>query len=301
MKTVIYLSPSILKFNNEKQSILSSTPKNYKNIKSSIQNDGIIEPLIVDKETYIVISGNVRLKISIELGLLEVPVIFSDTPFDMVMSLSSDITREKTLEEKYLIHQFMANHLQIKQGQRSDLYPEKKENIQILEENSPLTKSERNKVNRIKKHYGEEKTKEIIKDIDNGFTTFNKEIENLKDMSSRPVKKEIDRFEIPHFNVEKVIKLNSLFDDDSKDKINQLTKDGSVIVLHDSTRGYIDFYKRVREFKLEIFYQHVDRNGVVFYHLIFKGSSVLPDIEVGEIQEIEDVIRWLDYPEKMVA
>ena len=301
MKTVIYLSPSILKFNNEKQSILSSTPKNYKNIKSSIQNDGIIEPLIVDKETYIVISGNVRLKISIELGLLEVPVIFSDTPFDMVMSLSSDITREKTLEEKYLIHQFMANHLQIKQGQRSDLYPEKKENIQILEENSPLTKSERNKVNRIKKHYGEEKTKEIIKDIDNGFTTFNKEIENLKDMSSRPVKKEIDRFEIPHFNVEKVIKLNSLFDDDSKDKINQLTKDGSVIVLHDSTRGYIDFYKRVREFKLEIFYQHVDRNGVVFYHLIFKGSSVLPDIEVGEIQEIEDVILWLDYPEKMVA
>ena len=287
--------------NNEKQSILSSTPKNYKNIKSSIQNDGIIEPLIVDKETFIVISGNVRLKISIELGLSEVPVIFSDTPFDMVISLSSDITREKTLEEKYLIHQFMANHLQIKQGQRSDLYPEKKENLQILEENSPLTKSERNKVNRFKKHYGEEKTKEIIKDIDNGSTTFNKEIENLKDLSSRPVKKDIDRFEIPHFNVERVVKLNSLFDDDSRDKINQLTKDGSVIVCSDSTRSYLEFYKRVRELKLEIFYRYLDRNGVVFYHLIFKGSSVLPDLVVGEIQEIEDVILWLDYPEKMVA
>ena len=301
MKTVIYLSPSDLKFNNVKQSILSSTPRNYENIKSNIEKLGIIEPLIVDKETYIVISGNVRLKISIELGLSEVPVIFSDTPFDMVISLSSDITREKTLEERYLIHQFMVKHLQIKQGQRSDLYPKKKENLQILEENSPLTKSERNKVNRIKKHYGEEKTKEIIKDIDNGFTTFNKEIENLKDLSSRPVKKEIDRTDIPLFKVEKIIKLNSLFDDDSKDKINQLTKDGSVIVLHDSTRGYIDFYMRVRELKLEIFYRYVDRNGVVFYHLIFKGSSVLPDIEVGEIQEIEDVIRWLDYPEKMVA
>jgi hypothetical protein len=301
MKTVIKLSPSILKFNNEKQKILSSTPSNYKNIKSSIEKDGIIEPLIVDKETYIVISGNVRLKISIELGLSEVPVVFSDTPLDMVMSLSSDITREKTLEERYLIHQFMTNHLQIKQGQRSDLYPDKKENLQILEENSPLTKSERNKVNRLKKHYGEEKTKEIIKDIDNGSTTFNKEIENLKDLSSRPIKKDNDRTDIPLFKVEKVIKLSSLFDDDSKDRINQLTKDGSVIVLHDSTRGYIDFYKRVREFKLEIFYQHVDRNGVIFYHLIFKGSSVLPDLELGEIHEIDDVIRRLDYPGKMVA
>jgi hypothetical protein len=219
----------------------------------------------------------------------------------MVMSLSSDITREKTLEERYLIHQFMTNHLQIKQGQRSDLYPDKKENLQILEENSPLTKSERNKVNRLKKHYGEEKTKEIIKDIDNGSTTFNKEIENLKDLSSRPIKKDNDRTDIPLFKVEKVIKLSSLFDDDSKDRINQLTKDGSVIVLHDSTRGYIDFYKRVREFKLEIFYQHVDRNGVIFYHLIFKGSSVLPDLELGEIHEIDDVIRRLDYPGKMVA
>ena len=301
MKTVIYLSPSDLKFNNVKQSILSSTPRNYENIKSNIEKLGIIEPLIVDKETYIVISGNVRLKISIELGLSEVPVIFSDKPFDMVMSLSTDITREKTLEERYLIHQFMVKHLQIKQGQRSDLYPKKKENLQILEENSPLTKSERNKVNRIKKQYGEEKTKEIIKDIDNGFTTFNKEIENLKDLSSRPVKKEIDRTEIPLFKVEKIIKLNSLFDDDSKDKINQLTKDGSVIVCSDSTRSYLEFYLRVREFKLEIFYQYVNQHGVVFYHLIFKGSSVLPDIEVGEIQEIEDVIRWLDYPEKMVA
>ena len=301
MKTVIYLSPSDLKSNDDKRTILSSTPKNYENIKSNIEKYGIIEPLIVDKETYIVISGNVRLKISIELGLSEVPVIFSDKPFDMVMSLSTDITREKTLKEKYLIHEFMVKQLQIKQGQRSDLFPEKKENLKIIEENSPLTKSLVNKYNRLKKHYGEEKAKEILEKIEKGLTTFNQEMEKLKDRSSRPVKKDNDRFEIPHFNVEKVVKLNSLFDDDSKDKINQLTKDGSVIVLHDSTRGYIDFYKRVREFKLEIFYQHVDRNGVVFYHLIFKGSSVLPDIEVGEIQEIDDVIRRLDYPEKMVA
>lgn len=301
MKTVIYLSPSDLKFNNVKQSILSSTPRNYENIKSNIEKLGIIEPLIVDKETYIVISGNVRLKICIELGLLKVPVIFSDTPFDMVMSLSTDMTREKTLKEKYLIHHFMANHLQIKQGQRSDLFLEKKGNLQILKENSPLTKSVINKTNRLVKHHGEKKTKDILEKIDNGMTTFNKEIEKLKDRSSQPVKKDIDRFETPHFKVEKVIKLSSLFDDDSKDRINQLTKDGSVIVLHDSTVGYIDFYKRVREFKLEIFYRYVDRNGVIFYHLIFKGSSVLPDLVVGEIQEIEDVIRWLDYPEKMVA
>ena len=301
MKTVIKVSPSILKFNDDKRTILSSTPKNYENIKSNIEKYGIIEPLIVDKETYIVISGNVRLKISLELGLSEVPVIFSDKPFDMVMSLSTDITREKTLKEKYLIHQFMVKHLQIKQGQRSDLFPEKKENLKIIEEKSPLTKSVVNKTNRLEKHHGEEKTVEILDKIDNGLTTFNKEIENLKDLSSRPVEKDNNRTDIHLFKVEKVIKLSSLFDDDSKDRINQLTKDGSVIVLHDSTIGYIDFYKRVREFKLEIFYRYVDRNGVVFYHLIFKGSSVLPDIEVGEIQEIEDVILWLDYPEKMVA
>jgi hypothetical protein len=301
MKKVIYLSPSILKSNDDKRTILSSTPKNYENIKSNIENYGIIEPLIVDKETYIVISGNVRLKISIELGLLEVPVIFSDKPFDIVMSLSTDITREKTLKEKYLIHQFMVKHLQIKQGQRSDLFPEKKENLKIIEENSPLTKSLVNKTNRLEKHHGEEKTVEILDEVDNGLTTINKEIKKLKDRSSRPVKKDNDRTDIPLFKVEKIIKLSSLFDDDSKDRINQLIKDGSVIVLHDSTRNYIDFYTRVRELKLEIFYRYVDRNGVIFYHLIFKGSSVLPDLVVGEIQEIEDVILWLDYPEKMVA
>jgi hypothetical protein len=301
MKTVIYLSPSDLKSNDDKRTILSSTPKNYENIKSNIEKYGIIEPLIVDKETYIVISGNVRLKISIELGLSEVPVIFSDKPFDMVMSLSTDITREKTLKEKYLIHEFMVKQLQIKQGQRSDLFPEKKENLKIIEENSPLTKSLVNKYNRLKKHYGEEKAKEILEKIEKGLTTFNQEMEKLKDRSSRPVKKDNDRFEIPHFNVEKVVKLNSLFDDDSKDKINQLTKDGSVIVCSDSTKSYFEFYNKVREFKLEIFYQYTDRNGVVFYHLIFKGSSVLPDLELGEIHEIDDVIRRLDYPGKMVA
>ena len=301
MKKVIYLSPSILKSNDDKRTILSSTPKNYENIKSNIENYGIIEPLIVDKETYIVISGNVRLKISIELGLLEVPVIFSDKPFDIVMSLSTDITREKTLKEKYLIHQFMVKHLQIKQGQRSDLFPEKKENLKIIEENSPLTKSLVNKTNRLEKHHGEEKTVEILDEVDNGLTTINKEIKKLKDRSSRPVKKDNDRFEIPHFNVEKVVKLNSLFDDDSLDKISQLIKDGSVIVCSDPTRSYLDFYTKVREFKLEIFYQYVNRHGVIFYHLICKGSSVLPDLELGEIHEIDDVIRSLDYPEKMVA
>jgi hypothetical protein len=290
MKTVIKVSPSILKYNDEKQKILSSTPINYQKIKSNIQKVGILEPLLVDKESYIVMSGNVRLRISIELGLLEVPVIFSDTPFDMVMSLSTDITREKTWEEKYLIHQFMVKHLQIKQGQRSDLFPDKKENLQILEENSPLTKSERNKVNRFNKHYGEEKTREIIKDIDNGSTTFYTEIERLNNKTNKTL-----------FKVEKVVKLNSLFDVDSLDKISQLIKDGSVIVCSDPTKSYFEFYNKVREFKLEIFYQYVDRHGVVFYHLIFKGSSVLPDLELGEIHEIDDVIRRLDYPGKMVA
>lgn len=290
MKTVIKVSPSILKYNEEKQKILSSTPINYQKIKSNIQKVGILEPLLVDKESYIVISGNVRLRISIELGLLEVPVIFSDTPFDMVMSLSTDVTREKTWEEKYLIHQFMVKHLQIKQGQRSDLFPEKKEKLKILEENSPLTKSEINKINRFKKHYGEEKTEEIIKGIDNGTTTFNTEIERLNNKTNKTLIK-----------VEKVVKLISLFDDDSLDKISQLIKDGSVIVCTDPTKSYLDFYTKVREFKLEIFYQYVDRHGVIFYHLICKGSSVLPDLELGEIHEIDDVIRSLDYPEKMVA
>ena len=290
MKTVIKVSPSILKYNDEKQKILSSTPINYQKIKSNIQKVGILEPLLVDKESYIVISGNVRLRISIELGLLEVPVIFSDTPFDMIMSLSTDVTREKTWEEKYLIHQFMVKNLQIKQGQRSDLFPEKKEKLKILEENSPLTKSEINKINRIKKRYGEEKTEEIIKDIDNGSTTFNTEIERLNNKTNKTL-----------FKVEKVVKLNSLFDDDSLDKISQLIKDGSVIVCSDPTRSYLDFYTKVREFKLEIFYQYVNRHGVIFYHLICKGSSVLPDLELGEIHEIDDVIRSLDYPEKMVA
>ena len=105
----------------------------------------------------------------------------------------------------------------------------------------------------------------------------------------------------PLNRIEMVIPLDSLFENDTLDKIMSLNKEGSIIVRHNSSVRYAVFYKKIREFKMELFNQYMDRHGVIFYHLIFKNSRKLPELELGEIIDIEDVIRQLDYPVKQVA
>ena len=74
--TIIKISPAMLIPNKKKQEVYQDKPQNYEEIKRNIEEHGIIEPLFVNKKTNVIISGNLRLQIAVELGLKEVPVIF---------------------------------------------------------------------------------------------------------------------------------------------------------------------------------------------------------------------------------
>jgi ParB-like chromosome segregation protein Spo0J len=60
------------------QSILAlkSNLKNYSKLKKQVKSNGIVEPLIVDQTTKIIIDGHLRFKILLELGITAVAVVF---------------------------------------------------------------------------------------------------------------------------------------------------------------------------------------------------------------------------------
>ena len=76
-ETVERVETSSIHINKEKEQ-LYLVDKAYDSLKLSIENFGIKEPLIVEKESNVVISGNRRLKVANELGLPFVSVIFRE-------------------------------------------------------------------------------------------------------------------------------------------------------------------------------------------------------------------------------
>jgi ParB-like chromosome segregation protein Spo0J len=104
-------------------------PSNYEEIKKSIEEHGIIEPLIVDRATNVLISGNLRLQIALELGMKTVPVIYKDVE-KSELDIKSNVTnqqRVKSYTEILKEIEFFEQHYKIKKGQRTDLNPELKE------------------------------------------------------------------------------------------------------------------------------------------------------------------------------
>lgn len=103
-------------------------PKNYDSIKENIKITKIIEPLIVNKDTMVIISGNLRHQIAKELGFEKVPVIYrevAETEMDF-LSISSNQFREKSYSEKLREIEFFQKYYDIKKGQRTDLNPDLK-------------------------------------------------------------------------------------------------------------------------------------------------------------------------------
>ena len=169
---------------------LYRVPKNYEMIKDNIFTMGIITPLIVNSFDNIIVSGNLRHLIALELGLPLIPVYFVNIEEDLRMiSLSSNIHREKSSMEKYKEMMLYKSLFPFKKGQRTDLNPELKE-LKVERDNalSPISKDTRNKLNSIglmsKEMFPDDPTKleGFFNEIDNGKSTLNKVFIKLQNL-----------------------------------------------------------------------------------------------------------------------
>ena len=180
-----------LKYNEFKMKIYSLEPKNYCEIKYSIMTYGILEDLIVDPKSNIVISGNIRLRIAKELGIKMVPVsyrAFDPKSIDSI-SINTNQQRYKSLIEISNEIDYIYELYPVGKGARSDRNETKKRNKEIREEFlSKYTKDKIDKIKSIKKWckelYDEEYWLDIYQkklgSIDSEKTTLNSVYKSLQ-------------------------------------------------------------------------------------------------------------------------
>ena len=189
---VEYVSPKSINRNVELGN-LYRLPSNYEMIKENISTIGIITPLLVNSFNNIIVSGNLRHMIAIELGLPLVPVFFIHLRDNMsLISLSSNIQREKSSMDKYREMEFYKTLFPLKKGNRTDLFSElkelKKERDKVL---SSIPKDTQNKLNSIALMCEELfpdkpiKLEEYFNEIDNGKTSLNKVYKKVKHLQTK--------------------------------------------------------------------------------------------------------------------
>ncbi len=179
---------------NKKKLEMYQTPENYNNIKLSIENEGIIEPLLVNEQTKEIISGNIRYKVALDIGITEVPVLFQNIEQEEmdIKSISTNQQRKKSYSEILKEIQFFEDYYKIKKGQRTDLNKEYKE---IKEKRDEFLKTiPRDKLDKLKSIdkiatdlYGKEskKYKSIFRSLDNYKTTVNSQHQTLVNIVKR--------------------------------------------------------------------------------------------------------------------
>jgi DNA modification methylase len=178
---VEYVKPETI-FRNVELGKVYNLPENYPAIRENIKELGIITPLIVNSNNMIIVSGNLRHAICIELGIPLIPVYFVDIEDDLqLVSLSSNLHRVKSAMEKYNEMELYKSLFSIKRGQRTDLNPD----IQKLKEErdvylSSMSRDTRDKLtsiaNTYKEIYGNSSTEleKVFSKIDSGVVTLNK-------------------------------------------------------------------------------------------------------------------------------
>lgn len=108
---------------NEEKSIVYSVDKAFESLKLSIELFGIKEPLIVEKESNVVIAGNRRLKAALELGIEAIPVIFRemrDKDRELIF-VTHENQREKTYSQYLAEYRILQKRYPLSQGARTDL------------------------------------------------------------------------------------------------------------------------------------------------------------------------------------
>jgi hypothetical protein len=95
---VVMVETGELKLNPESTKIYGD--QIVQSLLKSIEDEGIQTPLKVDRHTKIVLAGNARLRVAMDLGITKSPVIYtndSDSPLELV---ATNVAREKTVEAK---------------------------------------------------------------------------------------------------------------------------------------------------------------------------------------------------------
>jgi len=191
---IVLVSTNNLVFNQTICDIYT-TPENYQEIKENIQKYGIIQPLLVNESDYQVISGNLRLKIAIELGFDVVPVCFKKlTQNELnVISFSTNQQRVKSQVDKYRELQFIKKYFSITQGSRTDLNPQLREESQMRTEISKdISTYEKNAFNKLEKLgkelFGDDHNSEIEKELATNSLTggsINKLVNRMEKQAKR--------------------------------------------------------------------------------------------------------------------
>jgi len=171
---------------NEMASKIYSTPRNYELIRQSIVDNGIMQPLLINEEDNMIISGNLRYSIAKKLKMKYVPVIKYQLGEDQNINdllILSNTQREKSLLDKYHENEYINGlFIHLGQGVRFDLNPELQKEKELKEEmRSVLSAAEIEYFARInsiaKKKHGAENYRQVIiqglKKIDEGDITRN--------------------------------------------------------------------------------------------------------------------------------
>ncbi len=183
---LIYVDPNILVENEDTNQLYTSEPENLGQIKESIKLAGILEPLIVGPDN-VIISGNIRRRIAIELKMEKVPVIYQKKSEinPKLLSVSHAQQRIKTPSEILREVKILEENYPVGKGKRTDLNPEIKKN-QEMRKNINVSNANLYRLKNIEKFgkelYGEdtEQYKKLWDDIDSSKTSIHNKVNDLK-------------------------------------------------------------------------------------------------------------------------
>lgn len=187
---------------------LYSTPENYAEMKSNIEQFGVIQPVIVNQSNLVVVSGNLRLQIARELGFEIVPVIFCELSQDElnIVALSTNQQRKKSKLDIFNEMEFIKKYFTVGQGSRTDLNPQLKEEADRKKNAlSKISKYDQDQINKAQKLSSElfgEKANEVLKaelsNVDNVHSSLNSLVKKLEKQVNDQINQEMvpDSYEL---------------------------------------------------------------------------------------------------------
>lgn len=301
-ETTKFVNPNELIINDEKFKNLGKS-KNYGEIYDSIDKQGVITPLLVNKSNY-VISGNLRLLIALELNMESIPVNFVNIDeTDMVTILNTDVTREKTLKEKLIMYFILRDKCHITQGCRTDRNPEKKEQKREFDKKQPLTVNDKRILKRLQNHLTKNEIIDAIDDINlsgkkvslynvekslnetkskNQIDDGNKKSDDQNQSENKETKKSVRKKLGLTIVYNKSIESTTL-----KQQINNLNNNGGSLFLTNVPRDRDwRLNRKMLEVGMMLYTIKQTSQSMYTYHFIFLKSNTPPSkqIEVKTIQ-----------------